>query len=130
MKASKRTMREATQLFRSCLVDGMLDEGKVRNVVQQFAAARPRGYLEILSAFLRLVRLESVRHTAKIESAQPLPEDIQANVIKKLAAVYGTGLSTSFAQNPALIGGMRIQVGSDVYDGSVRGRLAALERNL
>ena len=42
---------------------------------------------------------------------------------------YGPGLSTAFVQRPALIGGMRIQVGSDVYDGSVRAGLAALEQS-
>jgi F-type H+-transporting ATPase subunit delta len=36
-------------------------------------------------------------------------------------------VSTSFAENPALIGGMRVRVGSDVYDGSVRTALLALE---
>ena len=35
---------------------------------------------------------------------------------------------TIFGHRPALIGGMRIQVGSDVYDGSVRAGLAALEK--
>jgi F-type H+-transporting ATPase subunit delta len=36
-------------------------------------------------------------------------------------------VSTSFAENPALIGGMRVKIGSDVYDGSVRAALEALE---
>ena len=40
---------------------------------------------------------------------------------------YGAGLNFTFRQNPALIGGMRIQVGSDVYDGSIQSRLAQLE---
>jgi F0F1-type ATP synthase delta subunit len=31
-----------------------------------------------------------------------------------------------FTVEPALIGGMRVTIGSDVYDGSVRGRLEAL----
>ena len=43
--------------------------------------------------------------------------------------MYGPGISTSFAHNPALIGGMRIHVGSDVYDGSVRAGLDALEKS-
>jgi len=42
-------------------------------------------------------------------------------------SAYGAGLNVTFAQNPALIGGMRVKVGSDVYDGSVSGRLAALQ---
>ena len=43
--------------------------------------------------------------------------------------MYGPELNTSFADNPALIGGMRISVGSDVYDGSVKAGLAALENS-
>ncbi len=42
---------------------------------------------------------------------------------------YGAALRTTFVLQPALIGGLRIQVGSDVYDGSVRAGLAALERS-
>ena len=47
-----------------------------------------------------------------------------------LSRVYGPGLDTSFGLSPELIGGMRIKVGSDVYDASVRARLAALEAHL
>ena len=32
----------------------------------------------------------------------------------------------TFDQNPALIGGLRVKVGSDVYDGSIQARLKAL----
>jgi F-type H+-transporting ATPase subunit delta len=59
----------------------------------------------------------------------PLPEDLRASVQTGLARTYGPGISTSFAHNPELIGGMRIKVGSDVYDGSVRARLAELEKS-
>ncbi len=129
MKASRKTIAEATQLFRACFADGVLNEARVRQVVREFGAQKPRGYLATLAVFRRLVQLECARHTAKIESAQPLPDDSKANVVKTLAAVYGAGLNTAFSENAGLIGGLRIQVGSDVYDGSVRGRLARLERS-
>jgi F0F1-type ATP synthase, delta subunit (mitochondrial oligomycin sensitivity protein) len=129
MNASKRAKRQATQLFRSCLVNGLLDEQRSRRVLQQIVATKPRGFLGILSHFRRLVKLDAARHTAKVESARPLPPELQANVKAGLARVYGAGLGVSFAENAALIGGMRVQVGSDVYDGSVRSRLAALEQS-
>jgi F-type H+-transporting ATPase subunit delta len=129
MKPTKQARREATQLFRVCLVNGLLDEGRARRVVQQVIAARPRGYLGTLSHFRRLVKLDRAQHTATVESALALPADLQGNVQTSLARVHGPGLSTSFAANAALIGGMRIQVGSDVYDGSVKARLAALEQS-
>ena len=129
MKATKQARREATQLFRLCLVNSLLDENRARRVVQQIVAAKPRGYLATLSHFQRLVRLDRARHTANVESAIALPPDLRASVQAGLAQVHGRGLSSSFAENPALIGGMRIQVGSDVYDGSVQSRLAALEQS-
>lgn len=129
MKATKQARREAKQLFRLCLVNGLLEENRARQVVRQIVAARPRGYLATLSYFRRLVQLDLARHTAKVESGAKLSTDLQARVQTGLARVYGPGLSTAFADNPALIGGMRIRVGSDVYDGSVQARLAALEQS-
>ena len=129
MKTTRRTKREAERLFRLCLVNGLLDEGRTRQVVERIIKAKRRGGLALLSYFRRLVKLDSARHTAKVESAMPLPEDLRASIQAGLASTYGPGISASFIHNPGLIGGMRIKVGSDVYDGSVRGRLAALERN-
>ena len=126
MKISKQAKRDAKQLFRSCRADGLLDENRVRQVVQQVITRKPRGYLAILSHFHRLVKLDVARRTARIESPVPLPGDLQGGVTERLNRIYGAGLSIAFAQNPALIGGLRIKVGSDVYDGSVQGRLKAL----
>jgi F-type H+-transporting ATPase subunit delta len=126
MKISKQARREAKELFRSCFANGLMDENRARQAVQAVIAQKPRGYVAILSHFQRLVKLDLDRRTASVESAAPLSSDIQAAVQNNLGRKYGAGLNVSFAQNPALIGGMRIQVGSDVYDGSVQARLAGL----
>ena len=126
MKISKQARRGAKELFRDCIVNGVLDENRVRNVVGKVAELKPRGYIEILSHFHRLVKLELERRTARVESATPLSADVQAEVTNKLGKLYGQGLNISFAQNPALLGGLRIKVGSDVYDGSVQARLEGL----
>ena len=104
----------------------MLDENRVRLAVRGVVEKKPRGYLAILSHFQRLLRLELDRHSARIESAIPLPPELQAAVQSNLARRHGAGLKFSFVDRPALIGGLRVRVGSDVYDGSVAGRLAAL----
>jgi F-type H+-transporting ATPase subunit delta len=127
MKTTKQAKREARRLFRLCLVDGSLDEGHVRQVVERVVEGKRRGYLALLSLFHRLVKLDCGRHTAEVESAVPLPADFQASVQADLHGVYGPGISILFLQRPALIGGMRIKVGSDVYDSSVRCKLDALE---
>ena len=129
MKISKQERRDAKELFRSCRVNGVLDEGRVREVVGKVIAAKPRGYLPILSQFARLVKLDLDRRTAFVESAVPLAEPQQASVKANLTQRYGPGLIFSFSQNPSLLGGLRVQVGSDVFDGSVKARLAALEES-
>jgi F-type H+-transporting ATPase subunit delta len=129
MKIGKQARREAKELFRSCVVDGQLDEECVRRAVRRVTEARPRGYLAMLSHFERLVKLELERRTARIESAVPLTGEMQNRVSQQLARSYGPGLRTIFMHRPELIGGLRVQVGSDVYDGSVRARLAALEQS-
>ena len=49
---------------------------------------------------------------------------------QRLRAQYGKDLSTEFKVSPELLGGLRIKVGSDVIDGSVRERLNRLEAQL
>jgi F-type H+-transporting ATPase subunit delta len=129
MKTTRQIKRDAKSLFRFCLVNGLLDEARTRQVVQRVIDAKRRGGLALLSHFQRLVKLDSARRRAQVESAIPLPEDLRLSVQTGLARTYGSGISVSFAYNTELIGGMRIQVGSDVYDGSVRARLAELEKN-
>ena len=129
MRTTRQTRREATQIFRLCMATGRLDENRVRQAVRHVIEAKPRGYLVTLSLFHRLVKLEVDRRTAKVESAVPLTADLHAKVQAGLERAYGPGLNISFAQNPTLIGGMRVQVGSDVYNGSVKARLAALEQS-
>jgi F-type H+-transporting ATPase subunit delta len=128
MKISKQAQHNARELFHSCLVNGVLDENRVRQAVTLVLAKKPRSYIEILSRLHRLVKLEVERRATRVESATPLPPDLQTKVTEQLGKIYGAGLSVSFVQNPALIGGLRIQVGSDLYDGSVRARLTTLAR--
>jgi len=127
VKTSKQARRDAKELFRVCRVNGLLDEAKVRQVVQKVVAAKPRGYFAILNYFQRLVKLDLDRRTARVESPAPLAEPQQASIRTNLARHYGDGLIFAFTQNPGLIGGLRVQIGSDVFDGSVAARLATLE---
>jgi F-type H+-transporting ATPase subunit delta len=126
MRISKQARRDARQLFRACMTQGQLDENRARQALSDVVRVKPRGYMAILSHFQRLIRLEVGRRTARIESAQPLPGQMQEQIRGDLARQYGPGLNFIFAQNAALIGGVRIQVGGDVYNGSVQGRLATL----
>jgi F-type H+-transporting ATPase subunit delta len=126
MKISKQERRDGRELFRSCMANGVLDENRVRKAMRAVAEKKPRGYVAVLSHFHRLVRLELLRRTARIESATPLTPQTQAQIQNDLGRKYGQGLTFTFSQNPGLIGGIRVQVGGDVYDGTVQGRLNEL----
>src|SRR3954467_3767123 len=109
MKISKQSRRDAKQLFRSTVNNGVLDEGRARQAVTAVLKQKPRGYPAILQHFQRLLKLEIQRRSAKVESATALSAEQQAAIEANLTRRYGQGLTLSFTQNPALIGGMRIQ---------------------
>src|SRR4029078_7518926 len=101
MKSSRRIKRAARHLFRACLVDGGLDEGRARFVAGRLREPSGRGALAILSSFQRLVRLDRDRHTAFVESATPLAGPMRERVHRGLARAYGAEAGTAFRENPA-----------------------------
>src|SRR3989454_10955232 len=106
MKMNKRAKREAKQLFRLCLVNSLLDENRVRQVVQRVVAGGHRDWRAMLSHFWRLVRLDLARHTAPIESATLLPAGLQVAIEAGLTRPDGPGGHLAFAPPPALCGGV------------------------
>ena len=129
MKISKQAQREARQLFRSCLVNGLLDENRARQCVTLVVQKQPRGYVAILSRLHRLVKLELARRNVRVENAVETSPEQAAGIRTRLERQYGPGLNIQYSINPQLIGGMRVQVGSDLYDGSVKTRLDKLEQS-
>jgi F-type H+-transporting ATPase subunit delta len=129
MKSPKQIRRQAKRLFRWCVLDGLLDEDRVRQVIRSVLEAKHRGYLDLLSDFERLVRLESERHVAQVESAEPLPSDLQSSIRARLQDTYGSSIKIRFSDDTKLIGGLRVRVGSDVYDGTVQHGLLVIARN-
>jgi F-type H+-transporting ATPase subunit delta len=129
MKIGKQARRDAKDLYLACRREGVLDEGRVRQTVSQVLAAKPRNYLGTLAHFQRLVQLDIQRRTVRVENAVPTSDALMAEIRSSLTRLHGPGLDFQFFIKPELIGGLRIQVGSDVYDGTVKSRLAALENS-
>src|SRR3954451_929396 len=116
MKIDKNSARAARALFRACVDgDGRLHEDRIRAVVAKLPQTKPRGYLAILSSFERLVRLEVQKRQATIESAAELSHPLSDQLRADLQRKYGQDLNFDFRVNPDLIGGLRVQVGSDVW---------------
>lgn len=130
MKLDKDSRKLSKQLFSASFKDGRLDSKRVTAIAKEVVSSKPRNALGILKEFQRLVRLEVAKHHAVIESAVELDEDMTKQLTSSLKAKYGKDLSTEFKVSPELLGGLRIKVGSDVIDGSVRERLNRLENEL
>jgi F-type H+-transporting ATPase subunit delta len=126
MKISKVAATTARRLFGLCQSGGRLDETKLRTVISRLAEAKPRDYRAILAALHRLTRLEIERRKVTVESAVELDDATRGRVLAGLAKQYGADLVAVYQVNPALLGGLRIRVGNDVFDGSVQGRLDRL----
>jgi len=130
MKITKEARRFARELFTLSLTNGRLDAGKVSGLSDQLVAEKPRGYGAILREYARLVRLELERRHATIESAVALDDAHTASLRNELSMRFGDDLTIEFRTNPGLLGGLRIQVGSDVWDGTVFNRLHLLSQQL
>jgi len=126
VKVSRQAQREAKQLFRSCQVKGRMDADRVRQAVRLLVEKKPRGYVGILHHIQRLVKLDEDSRTARVESAVALDGAQQQSVRESLERMKSGEVRVEFAKNADLIGGMRVKIGDDVFDGSVRTRLAGL----
>ena len=130
MKISREAQRMARQLFEAAFVEGplgkpQLDQKKSLIIADAILETRPRHAFQILKEFRRLSRLELSQHHAFIESATPLESASQEVIVKALQA-RDPQVEISITTNPSLIGGTRIRLGSDVWDGSVLARLKEL----
>lgn len=130
MKISREARRTARELFRLTLVNGHVDTARAEEISKQLVAKRPRSFLEILKEYTRLIRLELSKRHAVIESATPLDAASAAEIGKNLKTKFGQDITTEFLTNPALLGGLRVRLGSDVWDGSISNRLTTLSQHL
>jgi F-type H+-transporting ATPase subunit delta len=130
MKSTKEARKVSRQMFRHSFTLGKLDEEKISNMVQTVLATKPRRYVDVLKDYQRLLHLEVEKRHAVIESATPLNRSLGDRIVANLRARYGEDLTTEFRTNPELLGGLRIKIGDDVWDGSVRNRLNQLQEQL
>jgi F-type H+-transporting ATPase subunit delta len=130
MKINKETRQLAKELLRGSFVDGRLDSGRVSSLLKSLMEKKPRHYIQVLETYKRLLRLEVEKRTATIETATELSPDAGQQIVENLKRRYGNDLASRFVVNADLLGGMRIRVGSDVWDSSVRNRLHRLQQQL
>ena len=123
MKVTKDAATAGKRLFRLCSTGGRLNEDKLRTVMKALVERKPRNYQGILVTLQRQVRLDLAQRHVIVESAKQLDEATGQSIANKMISQHGDGLTFEYKINPALLGGIRIRKGDDVWDGSVKGRL-------
>ena len=91
---------------------------------------RLAGLEAILRAYELLVDERLGRVKAVVTSAAPLEADAQERLRRRLGDVTGKDVYLELRQDPALLGGVVTQIGSRVYDGSLKTQLARLRDEL
>ena len=130
MKIDRQSRQSAKKCFRACRKpDGSVDESGLREIVQLLVNRKPRNYIGVLTYLHRLVELALEESTVRVESATPLA-DRGASVFADLEQRYGPAARTSYEENPALLGGLRIRRGNNIWDGSLSSRLDRLQQAL
>lgn len=87
---------------------------------------RVGGLEAILRAYELLVDERLGRVKAVVTSAAPLEGDTQDRLRRRLGDVTGKDVYLELRQDPALVGGVVTQIGSQVFDGSLKTQLARL----
>lgn len=129
MKINREARQTAKKLFKLSIVEGRLNEVRIRETVDALCTQKPRNYLAIATRLLKLVEIEVEQNTVTVTSAVDLP-DRGAAAFAALERKFGPALQKNYTVNPSLIGGLRVQRGSDVWDDSIRGRLDTLRKNI
>ena len=111
------------------LVPGISEEAKV--LVSQ-AVTQPRGIkaTRLVERFAELAAKRQQRWIATVSVTRPLTQAQLERLQAGLNAMYGRELKVNVNVDPALIGGIRVQVGDEVLDASVLTRLGELQRQL
>ena len=131
MQIPKAARKSARELFDSALgEDGRPDPTKALAVADLLIKAAPRHSVQILKEFTRLVRLETARHHAVIESATAVDETTLVSLRASLSRRDGGEVTVETKVTPSLIGGTKIRLGSQVWDATVLARLLSLKSAL
>ena len=128
-KKFKTTAARLVEISRGA--DGRVDSARVKTVLTALAETFPAQILRpLLKTFYAAVARELRFSEARIEFAGALPAGATNALAARFSEIYGRAIVPVAEENPALLGGVRAQVGDDVYDATLAGALARLHRTL
>jgi F-type H+-transporting ATPase subunit delta len=126
MRADKKTKLLAKQLFKLSLVNGQVSAEQVAGVLGYIEKIEPRHPLALLKLYHRAIQTEVAKSRALVEHAGPVGDATLKLIESAMTRKYQRPVTATARPNPALLAGLRVRVGSDVYESTVAGQLATL----
>lgn len=126
MAAHKKTKLLAKQLFKLSIVNGAVSPEQVAGVLGWIGKTQPRQSLALLKAYHHRIALELAKSRALVEHAGPVTDATLKLIEGAMTQKYKRTITAQAKPTPQLLAGLRVRVGSDVYESSVAGQLAAL----
>lgn len=126
MRGDKKTKALAKQLFKLSLVNGAISPEQVAGVLGYIEKTAPRHALALLKLYHRAIATEFAKSRALVEHAGPVTDATLKSIEAAMTRKYARPVTATAQPNPKLLAGLRVRVGSDVYESSVSGQLAAL----
>jgi F-type H+-transporting ATPase subunit delta len=87
-----------------------------------------RGFEASLTRLVEATAAKRDREVAYVTVAKPLTDAEEQSLAAKLSGVYGREVSLKVDVQPAVLGGVSVRVGSDLYDGTVLRKLNAAKQ--
>jgi F-type H+-transporting ATPase subunit delta len=126
MAANKKTKLLAKQLFKLSLVNGQVSAEQVTGVLGYIEKATPRHPLALLKLYHRAIVTEVAKSHALVEHAGPVSDATLQLIADTMTRKYRRPVTAGGRPNPKLLAGLRVRIGSDLYESTVAGQLAAL----
>lgn len=122
----KKAQQYARQLFKLSLVNGTVSSERVAGVLDYVEKHKVANPIIVLKAYARLVENELAKSRAVVEHAGAIGDATLSTIAAAMTKKYSRPVTAVAKSNPALLAGVRVQVGDDVYESSVASQLAAL----
>ena len=126
----KQIQQPARQFFKLSLDNGALSPERVSGVLEYIEKHRPAHVVAVLKAYHRLVAAEIARSQALIEHAGAIHSGLLEQIAASMTTKYSRPIRSVAKRHDALIAGLRVRVGDDVYESSVAGQLATLAQSV
>jgi len=120
MKKNKQLQKTIGKLVEVSFKDGRIMEGQVIRSARTLKSLPAATAIQTLSEYLNGLKRKEKKHTAYVETAVSL-SPAQLQKVKRMAKETITKISVKI--NKDIVGGFKLTIGDDIWDGSVLGRM-------